>query len=117
MWLSGCVIDLVLVVGARELARGIRRLLESEGDIRVVADLESLDPGSLEAFNSIVVVGPGVDPDQDSLAALASRGMPVVMLAPVPEARGNGVTEVAMELSGQALRAAVRQAVNDRPGS
>lgn len=76
----------------------------------MVADRRTIAPEDPEVLNSILVVGPSVGADPDSLQAIASRGIAVVVLTPVPEARANGVTEVAMELSGRGLREAVRRA-------
>ena len=107
----------VVVVAGRDVRNGIRRLLESDGDIRVVALADSLD-GSGNPRGDAIVIGPGVRLGPREWARLLDRGWSrVVLLAPLPGWRRypTSVVQVPLELSGRPLRGAVRESVASRP--
>ena len=103
----------VVVVASRDVRNGIRRLLEFEGDIRVVALADSLEKSGKPRGDAIVV-GPGVELGPREWALLAERGWSlVVVLAPLPGWRRHpsSAVQVPVELTGRPLRGAVRESV------
>jgi len=105
-----------VVVASRDVRDGIRRLLESDGDIRVVAMADTLR-GSGYPRGDVIVIGPGVRLGPREWAELLDRGWShVVLLAPLPGWRRSPapVLQVPIELSGSLLRGAVREAVTTR---
>ncbi len=107
-----------MVTPSEVVGRGLRRLLEREGDIEVIATLPSLEDldRTLGAHGeAAVVIGPGTHPSPaDWRRIVRINGRPrAVLLAAVPgrHRHPRGVVEVPMELSGAGLRRAVRACV------
>lgn len=105
------MIDTAVFAAGEEILSGICRLLEAEGDIRVARSGDSLD--AVDGADSVLVVGPGVDPRWGRHPARYVGRL--VMLAAIPGWRQYpGVVQVPMELSGRQLRRAVRQLARRR---
>lgn len=112
------MIEAFVVTSDAEVGEGLQRLLESDGDIRVVATLPSvrdLTTAIASHADAAVVIGPGAAPSNDEWSRiLPTNGHArAVLLAAVPgrHRRPRGVVEVPMELSGRVLRRAVRSCV------
>lgn len=101
------MIDAV-IVATEDVREGIRRLLEKEGDIRVVSRRSLLGEGM--PSGAVVVLGPGVRAGlADWETLLDGRGVVVLVALPGWRTYPKSVSEVPMELSGDRLRGAVRE--------
>lgn len=97
-----------MVVAAEDVREGIRRLLEEEGDIRVVS-LRSLLGDGLPP-GAVIVLGPGVRVGlADWETMLDGRGVVVLVALPGWRTYPKSVSQVPMELTGDGLRRAVRE--------
>lgn len=101
------------VVASGAMGRGICRLLEADGDIRVVVSadaLSELDVPTCKSEGAVVVVGPDIP--FDGVPATWS-GIDVILVTASPSpGRFPDVTEVPMELTGAKLRTAIRHLVD-----
>jgi hypothetical protein len=114
------MIDVVLVANDDETGAGLQRLLEQEGDVRVVSRVSTLEEAEDEQWKDLlVVVGPGTVESPDRFVWISTNHRRLILLTPAVARtkRHNGVIEVAMELSGKTLRSAVRKAAAERSGS
>lgn len=114
------MIDVVLVANDGETGVGLQRLLEEDGDVRVVGRLPTLEEADAEQWKDfLVVVGPGVVESADRVAWISTNHRRLILLTPAVSRaeRHNGVIEVAMELTGRKLRSAVRKASAEAHGS
>ncbi|MGA7269587.1 MAG: hypothetical protein WB239_00805 [Acidimicrobiia bacterium] len=114
------MIDVVLVANDAETGVGLQRLLEQEGDVRVVGRVRTLEEADEERWKDfLVVVGPGMVESADRLVWVSSNHRRLILLTPAVSRaqRHNGVIEVAMELTGKTLRSAVRKAAAEAHGS
>lgn len=114
------MIDVVLVANDDETGVGIQRLLERDGDVRVVGRARSLQELEDERWSdALVVVGPGMIESADRFVWISTdRRRMILLTAGVTRfERHDGVIEVAMELTGKTLRAAVRKADGESAGS
>lgn len=101
------------IVASDDVRRGIRRLLEKEGDIRVVCSSPHLSAGTPP--DAVIVLDPGVRAGlADWEMLLDGRG--VVVLVPLPGWRTypEAVSQVPMDLSGERLRGGVRAQARSR---
>lgn len=107
------MIDVVLVANDDETGVGLQRLLEQDGDVRVVGRVASLEEAEDERWvDALAVVGPGTVDSSENFVWVSTNRSRLILLTPgvASTERPNGVIEVAMELTGQTLRAAVRKA-------
>jgi DNA-binding NarL/FixJ family response regulator len=109
------MIEALVVTSSETVGRGLQRLLESDGDIEVVATLatvDALDGALAHHAQAAVVLGPGARPSTDQWQRIIRRNgsSRAIVLAAVPgrHRHPRGVVEVPMELSGDGLRQAVR---------
>lgn len=107
-----------MVTSSESVGRGLQRLLESEGDIEVVATLptvDALDVALDRHHQAAVILGPGARPSTDQWQRIIRHNgrCRAIVLAAVPgrHRHPRGVVEVPMELSGVGLRRAVRTCV------
>lgn len=114
------MIDVVLVAGDDDTGGGVQRLLELDGDVQVVGVVRSLEEAEEGSWgNAVVVAGPGIVESADNFVRISTGHRQLVVLTPglARTDRRTGVIEVAMELTGATLRAAVRKAADDSEGS
>lgn len=110
------MISVVLVAEGDEVQRGIRQLLESDEDIKVLSTLGTilrLDPAPHGRQCPILVIGPGVVTNDTwpTVSPKTQRFHGVVVMSPTPRRPPypEEVIEVPVELDGRILREAVRR--------
>jgi len=113
------MIEALVVTSSESVGQGLQRLLESEGDIEVVATLPTVEAlgGALDRHHqAAVILRPGACPSIEEWQRIIGRNgrCRAIVLAAVPGRyrHPRGVVEVPMELSGIGLRHAVRTCVS-----
>lgn len=100
------MIDAV-IVAEEDVRAGIQRLLEEEGDIRVVSQRSRLGGGMPPG--AVIVLGPGVRAGlADWETLLHGRGVVALVALPGRRTYPKSVSQVPMELRGDRMRRAVR---------
>lgn len=107
------MIDVVVIAAEPEVREGLQRLLEVEGDIRVVSALPDLE-GRVRALptGSVVVMAPGIRlrlAGWEMLLGPEFHGVVVLTAVPGWRRYPAPVVQVPMELRGERLRGAVRR--------
>ncbi len=112
------MIEVVLVVQDDEMGKGMQRLLEQDGDVRVVGRVATVEEANAWD-DALVVVGPGMidAPDEFVWVSVSQRRLILLTSRVARAERCDGVIEVALELTGESLRTAVREAAAKPSGS